>query len=661
MMSHFISAFMAFVSAHPHWVGFAVFAATAMESMAIVGSLFPGMTMVIAISGLAASLGASIGLLVLWCTLGAVLGDGVSFWIGHRYGDHLKSMWPFRTRPELLGSGVAFFEKNGGKSIVIGRFLPFTRAVVPVAAGMLGMNPVRFYVANILSAIGWAVVNVLPAAGIGLSFALINESSSRVALMLGLFVVLYGVSYVIVHLLAHRLLPALGSLYAFVRSADDKRLSMISTAGVLLSLVLVLAFTAVLEDVASGDPLVRADLAISNLLQGFRTPLGDHIMVSITALGDTTVVLWTCVILLGSLLARQAWRTFSLALLALVGTSIFVPLLKWILHKPRPIDLYSGAEAFSFPSGHSAYAAVILGLIAVLGARGRSRHVQTTVWTTAIFITTLVGVSRIYLSAHWPSDVMGGLLFGWLMAAMFGVFEAKREDHSPHSILLFVAVVIGMFTGWGAHAAISIETNLALYAPRVQVLNQSLDNWLGGGWQDLSAARIDLKGEYEEPLIMQAAALPSTLESALSTAGWTQTRLMDWRDATQFIGGAKELSQLSPLPLLHNGRSASLTMIGPKASRDTRTVVRFWRTGRSVEVNGERREILAGSIVKERLTYPFYGLNALRDGPTSPQNTERVISALRKSPSLRLLDVPPSKTRQAPLWLLAPQGLQSWK
>ncbi len=662
MISKVIDTFLLFVSAHPHWIGFAVFAATALESMAFIGSLFPGMSMVIALSGVAASLGANVWMLVLWCTLGAIIGDGASYWLGHSFGDRIKAAWPFRTRPELLEKGTEFLQRNGGKSIFIGRFLPFTRAVVPVAAGMLGMNPLRFYVANILSAIGWALMNVLPAAGVGLALSVINQASSRVAVMLGLFVVIYLVVFLTVRLIMRVFPPWLERLLTFVNSVADKhpdgpirfltfilgqgkRSSITNIAWVALALGLVLGFAIVLEDVVVGEPLVRADIALNTLMQGFRTPLGDMIMVTITAMGDTTVVLLACAILLGWLLVFRAWRTFGLAFLALAGTSLFVLLLKLVLHRPRPIDIYSD---FSFPSGHAAYAAVLWGLIAVIGTRGLSRHIRTVVWTVVLSLSILIGVSRIYLSAHWLSDVMGGLLFGWLMATMFGLFGERIQQPSFRPAALAMATTAALLLGWGVHATVSFDANLMLYTPRVQTISQPIRNWVGGGWKDISTTRIDLKGEREEPLVLQAVAPQSEMEQVLSAAGWSRAPDMGWSEATKFFRGEKKLTALPPLPLLHNGRSALLTMIGPDASGKTRTVIRFWKTGVEVEAATKRRAILVASILDERIIHPFYGVNILRDRATSSRVIEQVIAILSNARSLCLLETTPSTANKTP-------------
>ena len=88
--------------------------------------------------------------------LGAVLGDSVSYWIGRRFGGGIARLWPFSRNPELLPSGIRFFERHGGKSVFIGRFLGPIRAVIPLAAGIMQMPRGRFWVANVGSALVWA-------------------------------------------------------------------------------------------------------------------------------------------------------------------------------------------------------------------------------------------------------------------------------------------------------------------------------------------------------------------------------------------------------------------------------------------------------------------------------------------------------------------------
>lgn len=183
-MEGWIAQITGFATAHPHAIGLVVFLAAASEAIVVVGALIPGTAVVLALAGVAGAAHMPVLPLVLWASAGAVLSDGISFWIGHRFGPHLRERWPFRDRPGLLLSGERFFARHGGKSVVLARFLPGVRAVVPVVAGMVGMPVVRFYTANIVSAALWAVTHVLPAAGAGFAFAQLGQVSGRLLLAL---------------------------------------------------------------------------------------------------------------------------------------------------------------------------------------------------------------------------------------------------------------------------------------------------------------------------------------------------------------------------------------------------------------------------------------------------------------------------------------------
>ena len=117
---------------------------------------------------------------------GAVIGDFISFWLGQRYSQRLRGMWPFRTRPALIGGAEAFFLRYGSMSVALCRFVPVLRSTVPLVAGMSGMSRKRFLVANVCSAFIWAPAHVLPAQFAGMSIERIGAGDwTMAALALG--------------------------------------------------------------------------------------------------------------------------------------------------------------------------------------------------------------------------------------------------------------------------------------------------------------------------------------------------------------------------------------------------------------------------------------------------------------------------------------------
>lgn len=126
------------------------------ESLAVVSLLLPATAILFALSGL---LGASgIPFWPCWAAaaLGAMLGDSVSYWIGHRFKDHLPRLWPLTRVPDLLPRGQAFFNRWGVAGVFIGRFFGPLRAAVPLVAGTCAMPLLPFMLANVASALVWA-------------------------------------------------------------------------------------------------------------------------------------------------------------------------------------------------------------------------------------------------------------------------------------------------------------------------------------------------------------------------------------------------------------------------------------------------------------------------------------------------------------------------
>jgi len=155
-MEHLVQPMLDFISTHSGWAVAIMFVTAFGESFAFVSLLFPGTSLLIAAGALMAAGSLPYFPILAGAVLGAVLGDTVSFWIGHRFGGGLARVWPFTRSPELLPSGIRFFARHGGKSVFIGRFFGPVRAVIPLAAGIMRMPRGRFWFANVTSAMVWA-------------------------------------------------------------------------------------------------------------------------------------------------------------------------------------------------------------------------------------------------------------------------------------------------------------------------------------------------------------------------------------------------------------------------------------------------------------------------------------------------------------------------
>lgn len=139
------------------------------ESLAFVGLVTPGIALLAGGALAAGAAGVPLSAILAATWLGAVLGDGVSFLLGYRYGPALRErVLPARVRP-WLAPGERFFARHGVLGVVLGRFLGPLRPVVPIVAGMLRMDLRLFFAVNLASALAWAPSYLLPGYLVGAS------------------------------------------------------------------------------------------------------------------------------------------------------------------------------------------------------------------------------------------------------------------------------------------------------------------------------------------------------------------------------------------------------------------------------------------------------------------------------------------------------------
>jgi len=175
------------------------FAAAIVEAVAVLGVLVPGTPILMAVAAAGAMAGASMVPIMIVAILGAVIGDFVSYWVGHHFRFRLRGMWPFAARPHLMGHAETFFHRYGSASVAICRFVPVLRSTVPLVAGMAGMARSRFLIANVSSAFVWAPAHVVPAQFAGLSLAELQAGDWASAALCGAGLLLFTVAGWYVH------------------------------------------------------------------------------------------------------------------------------------------------------------------------------------------------------------------------------------------------------------------------------------------------------------------------------------------------------------------------------------------------------------------------------------------------------------------------------
>jgi|LNFM01.2.fsa_nt_gb membrane protein DedA with SNARE-associated domain len=132
------------------------------ESIVLFSFFIPASLLFLAIGGLHGASGGDLLPLVIAGTLGAFLGDLVSYWIGWRYRHDLQQRWPFRRYPDWLPKARLFFDKWGIMGIVVAKFIGPMRPLVPTISGAVSMPGGMFVAASAISSFVWALVFLVP-------------------------------------------------------------------------------------------------------------------------------------------------------------------------------------------------------------------------------------------------------------------------------------------------------------------------------------------------------------------------------------------------------------------------------------------------------------------------------------------------------------------
>ena len=233
-----------------------------------------------------------------------------------------------------------------------------------------------------------------------------------------------------------------GSISSFYRASPLARLGaheVGAIAAVFIAASLLLLFGAIAEEVVEGETH-RLDRAV---LMSFRTAgnpqdlIGpdwfEEMIRDVTALGSYAFVIIIVTAATGYLLMIRKLGLALLLVAAEAGGMLFSTLLKQLFDRPRP-DLEHAARVFtaSFPSGHATLSAVtFLTLGALLTRTTADRKSKLYFMGTAIVLTILVGLSRLYLGVHYPSDILAGWCIGsaWAVLCWGGAFWLQRRGN----------------------------------------------------------------------------------------------------------------------------------------------------------------------------------------------------------------------------------------
>lgn len=201
----------------------------------------------------------------------------------------------------------------------------------------------------------------------------------------------------------------------------------------LISIISLTGF-AFLATMVTYDKIVHFDSIVISFIQGFESPTLTAIMKLFTYIGSMVyIVPLSLLILLFLYIVLKHRSELILFVAVMLGSNVLFLLLKLYFHRVRP-DLHRLIEVsgYSFPSGHATNACTLYGILTFL----LWRHIRTRLGRAILIILSFmmisaIGLSRIYLGVHYPSDILAGYFLSvlWLTIAIW-FYQQYQEKHS---------------------------------------------------------------------------------------------------------------------------------------------------------------------------------------------------------------------------------------
>ena len=384
-----------------------------LETALVLTPFLPGDSLLFITGTFAASGLLNIWILFIILTLAAILGDTVNYWIGHYFGEKVF-MRSKLFKKEYLDSTHEFYEKHGGKTIVLARFIPIVRTFAPFVAGISEMNYFKFLMYNIFGGILWVGVFLFS----GYYFGGIQVVKDNLTLMI------LGIIFI-------SLIPPIFVLLK--RNRDKLKWAVHREYFTLLFICLFsfLAFSLILREVVYNKEIFIDKIVYDSFVSIVNSGLTD-VMIFITSIADTLPIFIMSLVLLIVLLIMKRKYSAVIFSASMISGLLLKETIKYVVAKGRPIGMIV-ESGYGFPSGHTTMGLIFFLLVIYLFKNDVKRGFLRSLFVGFFSLLILaIAFSRLYLGVHWFTDVLGGIFLGIFCTSFFMVIVRVGRHYKRH-------------------------------------------------------------------------------------------------------------------------------------------------------------------------------------------------------------------------------------
>jgi undecaprenyl-diphosphatase len=207
-------------------------------------------------------------------------------------------------------------------------------------------------------------------------------------------------------------------------------ISVVLSVSLAITALTLILFSWIAEEMLEGDTLLF-DASVRGFVHSFSSPGLTKVMFALSFMGATGMmaILVAAVVLF---LVKRWHRALGWLALTMLGATALDFALKYGFHRARPVPFFGPVpHTYSFPSGHALFSFCFYGVMAgLINARVRPRWLRIAVWCAAAVMVLGIGLSRIYLGVHYPSDVIAGYLAGAIWVGAMITIDRLRKTRS---------------------------------------------------------------------------------------------------------------------------------------------------------------------------------------------------------------------------------------
>lgn len=611
LFTDYIQPLIHWIQFHPHWALLITFFISFCESLAIIGSIVPGTVSMTALGILAGTGIIRIDLTLLAATLGAIGGDFISYLIGYRFSTSLHQVWPFKKYPNLLQYGQDYFDKHGATSVLIGRFAGPLRSIIPIIAGMMHMQRWHFLLANVVSAIGWSILYVLPGVLIGAASAdLSPELAGKLfviilAILLGIWLATLLIKWLFSFV--HRILREKLHLqwqeqiyrsrwswiarYCTPRNETDHYHTAILIVLFLWCSTLFIITTIL---VVQNTPINGINTSIYLFLQSIRTqPFDAFLMISnqfitLIPLGVLSLSI------IGYAVHHRDWKTLTYWLSLIVCASVALIFFTNLINIPKPNGLLHYNRRLDYPAIHITYAASLFSfLIFYINSRYRT---NATLIIRILFISLLIlgGIATMYLGDNWFTSVIAGYLFGLSIGLLHWILYRRHpiKEERSHLPIIFSCLML-LVTGL-ASLPVYYQTLKYVHSPYLKQYLLTEHAWWNQKHTMLPIYTTNRIGRHVGLFNIQYQGPLDNMEQTLTHYGWKTQPNSFLHQVIKRASGSDPQDKLPWLAQLYLNRKPTLIMTYDPKNGEPVMILSFWRS--NFHLVNQEQTLWLGSI-----------------------------------------------------------------